>query len=288
MDRVQVVHILRSQVNRLFNQVGESDPFLRFGVDLINSVQRMQNSIQQNRAVLAHFMNDLYQRSRRHPAMRMPVCQRGCFRAEAADIPDILLPVIEVQPNGGYTHHAAAAFAVVDRCLDRSVFTAAQSGKAGISGSPRAVQFGDVAEPCVAGMYIRRVPALLCLQPVPVAKTDIMRIGTSDAPRHTPGHPKQEAVGGEQRHLRIIGDLRHATCQIVFSDAAFAVSAEDLPFAEKLDGIPQSVSGSAADKASPKPVLIPHSVTSSKTVQSLDLLHFQYSIEHRVYPVRNH
>ena len=96
----------------------QSDPFLRFGVDLINSVQRMQNSIQQDRAVLAHFMNDLCQRGRRHPAMRMPVCQRGCFRPETADIPDILFPVIEVQPNGGYTHHATAAFAVVDRRLD--------------------------------------------------------------------------------------------------------------------------------------------------------------------------
>ena len=82
--------------------------------------------------------------------------------------------------------------------------------------------------------------------------------------------------------------LRDAAGQVVFRDAALAVSAEDLPFAEKLDGIPQSVSGGAADKASPEPILIPHSVTSSKTVQSLDLLHFQYSIEHRVYPVRNH
>ncbi|MBR2822201.1 MAG: hypothetical protein IKE24_00725, partial [Clostridia bacterium] len=42
------------------------------------------------------------------------------------------------------------------------------------------------------------------------------------------------------------------------------------------------------DKATSEPVLIPHSCIPSKTVQSWDLLHFQYSIEHIVYPARNH
>ena len=47
------------------------------------------------------FVDDLHKHGRGHPSVRMPVCQSGCFRAEAADIPDILFPVIEVQPNGG-------------------------------------------------------------------------------------------------------------------------------------------------------------------------------------------
>ena len=82
---------------------------------------------------------------------------------------------------------------------------------------------------------------------------------SDDAPRHAPGHPQQETVDGEQRHLRIVGDLRDAARQIIFRDAALAVSAEDLSFAEELDGIAQSVSGRAADKATSEPVLIPHS-----------------------------
>ena len=97
-------------------------------------------------------------------------------------------------------------------------------------------------------MYIRRILAFLRLQPVLVAKSDIVRIGTAYATGHTPGHAQQEAICGEQRHLRIVGDLRDTAGQIVFRNTVLAVSAEDLTFAEKLDGIAQSVPGGAADK----------------------------------------
>ena len=92
----------------------------------------------------------------------------------------------------------------------------------------------------------------------------------------------------QQRKANHNKHLRDTAGQIVFRNTVLAVSAEDLTFAEKLDGIPQSVSGGTADKAASELVLIPHSGTPSKTVQSLDLLHFQYSIEHIVYPARNH
>ena len=252
-----------------------------------DGVQRMQDSVQQDRAVLAYLMDDLYQRRRRHPAMRMSMRQRGRFRAEAADVPDIFSPVIEVQADGSHAHHAAAAFAVVDRLLHRPMLPAAQGGKAGISRSPGAVQFRDVAKPGVAGMNILGVFTLLRRQPVLVAKPDVMRIGIPDSTGHASGHPQQEAVCGEQRHLRIIGDLRDPAGQLVFRDTALAVSAEDLSFAKKLDGIPQSVPGGSADQTPSEPVLIPHSGTPSKTVQSLVLLDFQYSIEECINPVWN-
>ena len=134
------------------------------------------------------------------------------------------------EPHGRHAHHAAAALAVVAGGLAGGVHLP-QGREAGVAGRAAAVEFGLLEEP--AGLPhgkggVARGALALRVQPAQVGVRRDARI-RGEAPQAA-AHPRaEEPLGGEERHLRVVGDAaRAAVGRRVVRDAARPEAAQDL------------------------------------------------------------
>ena len=207
-------------------------------------------------------VQDVDQRGGGHVSKRVPVRDGGDFRP----LPIQLLYgyVILSQPQRSDAHDAAAAFAVVLRLVDvtaqravRVLFLLRERGQAGVAGRSEAVQLRDLQQPGdAAGGASLREGCLLCKQPVLIGSADIAVGSAANAARGHVRFAVKDAVGREQRHLRIIGDERFPTdgIQFVFLYAVVPVTGKQRAFIEKFDRIAECVARRAADQAAADPV----------------------------------
>ena len=263
VDRIQVPGCSPGQVHSFFHQVDESVPLRGFRPHFHCGIQGVEHRAQDGFIILADLMDDLRQDRGRHPTQDMTVGDGGNLGAEPGDFPDILVPVIEVQADGGRAHHAPAPFAPVDRVLNGSAFPGMERGKAGVSRSAAGKQPRNVHQPGMV-VSLRQGEALfLGPEPVKIGKMNIFGIASHDPAHHSPGGSREEPGSGEQGHLGVIGDLRHAVSEGIFRNPLLPVFGKDPFFAHELHFISQRIPSSPADQAAPEPVLASHCCTPS-------------------------
>lgn len=174
--------------------------------------------------------------------------------------------VIFSQSQRSDAHDATAAFAVVLRVVDvtaqravRVPFLLRERRQAGVAGRSSAVQFRDLQQPGdAAGSASLREGCLLCKQPVLIGSADIAVGSAVNAARGHARFAVKDAVGREQRHLRVIGDERLVTdgIQFVFLYAVVPVAGPQRVLTEKFDRIAECIARRAADQAAADPIQV--------------------------------
>src|SRR5262249_36102788 len=134
---------------------------------------------------------------------RVAVCDGRSFAAETEG----LLFVFSHQADRRHTHHAAAALAVIQRPLHLAHLLAAQRRQTGVARSAAAVQAWSPDQPAVHLVLREMRPAPLALRAQP-ADISVMnyRRRMANALVTPPRNGAQQPFGGEERHLRVVGD----------------------------------------------------------------------------------
>ena len=98
---------------------------------------------------------------------------------------------------------------------------------------------------------------LLRMKPIEIGVLAVFVETPHDAAHRTPRHTQQYAGGGEQRHLRVIGNEGQAPfAQRIPRETAIPAMRPDLRPVQKFDGIAECVPDRPADHAAQGTVLI--------------------------------
>ena len=109
-----------------------------------------------------------------------------------------------------------------------------QHAHAGGAGGAAVVYLRHVIDPAAGPVPRVGADAVLGLEPVEVGQGQIALIGLVDAAHGTAGPAQQQAVGGEEGHLGVVGDDGDVVGHVVAQDAVGAVALYDLVIAEEL------------------------------------------------------
>ena len=154
------------------------------------------------------------------------------------------------QAGGGGAHDAAAALGVV-RGGVAEVEGALEGGEAGVAGGAAGVEPALADQPAVGAAVARRLHRprgalpgdALGVEPAQVGVVDAAR-GVADASRLATDPGADQALGGEERHLGVVGDgADPAVGLLELRDAFSAVLSADLGEGEELDGGAEGVPG---------------------------------------------
>lgn len=162
--------------------------------------------------------------------------------------------LVRDQPDRGDAHHAAAAFAVVYGFGRRPDNAAPQRRKASVARSAPGIELGQIEKPA-SGKVIGQLTVVvrdldpLRKEPPLIRKIDLgYRVGPVLA-------GADQAFGGKERHLRVVGDRPEpAVGRREVGQAVFTEFRTDLLEAAELQCGPERIADPAGEKTAPESV----------------------------------
>jgi hypothetical protein len=199
-----------------------------------------------DRFAMDQAIDDQRERTGRVESARVSVSQRGDIGPELERI-----GIID-ESRRGSAHDATASLAIVDPMVDRPRNPLTQRGEAGVARRTAAAQLLDTNQPAIEMRDRRRERRhlSLCMQPADVRVVHRANRRPASPALRLAARP-QQALGGEQRHLGVVGDRTDPSERFVeVDDSARAVTLADLGERQKLDRSTERVSDRAGQQAS--------------------------------------